>query len=447
MKKSKGLFWLKVFAYVLGFPVLMAYTVYQSMFVIYDSNVGTDNTTYMPYVFAGLLVMVVIWLLYLLVALITGMITKRRKTARSAYIGTTVLVIASVILTTGVWFALDKYLPPILSSATSNTIHYSDLEEDYADRAYLHSEMLHDFIEMNIANARLDPAKAETYRSEGYQNEDVQKLIKESFQSIDNDAYRNWPGPLINLADGSRLTIPVLIHLLFDERAAPSKPFTNYVGEGRGEENKDAPIKWAILDMQQDVMSLDLNLNDLLGDLTGIVMFVSEGYFTEDYTGTIPIDDIMASLATALADENVLGAPIYIDMKLINAETGVIQIKLVPNSETRGVFDYKRMAWFDSNYLIVAIISIFPLRNAFYIFGVFVAISSLAIGIIRKSQYVGKGRSLKGAFSGSKGIPIPAQSTASGYGTTSYRPQVVDDSPYMRSYYASIDDYNSRNSQ
>ncbi|MDR0751477.1 MAG: hypothetical protein LBF12_02645 [Christensenellaceae bacterium] len=436
MKKSKGMVLVKLLAYLIGFPAIMAYAVYQSMTVISDSATGTDNTSYFPYVYAGLLIVALMWLLYLIVALITGMITKRRKTARSAYVGTAVLVVFSFLLTSGVWFAIDKYVPPILSDATQSTIYYSDLEEDWAERAHTHSELLAGFIEMNIENGRLsgDP---DIYLSEKFANKEVKDLIKNSYNSINDDAYNNFNGPLINLANGGRLTIPVLIHLLLDDRADPYQPFNNYTGEGRGEENKNAPIKWAILDMQQEIMGVELNLIDLLGDLA------TNKAITEALTNILNGESLQGTINAlngAIASDEILGAPIYVSL-IYDAASSTILIELIPSSERRGVYDYMRMAWFDSNYLLVAVISLFPIRNTFYIFSLLLCISSLILGIARKRQYAGSGKALKATFSHAKEIPMPSHG---GYGRIEYNPHAVNDQ-YSKIYQDSVDNYNYQN--
>ncbi|MDR0696717.1 MAG: hypothetical protein LBF68_04140 [Christensenellaceae bacterium] len=416
MKKHKGIVLIKLLAYLIGFPAIVAYAVLQSMPVIKDAATGTDNTSYFPYVYAGLIIVALMWLLYLLVAFITGHITKKRKTVRSAYVGTAVLAVFSFLLTAGVWFAIDKYVPPILSDATQSTIYYSDLEEDYADRAHTHSELLSVFIEMNIANNRLsgDP---EVYRTEKYKNKEVQDLIKSSYNSINDDAYNNFNGPLINMANGGRLTIPVLIHLLLDDRAEPYQPFTNYTGEGRGEEHKDDPITWAILDMQQEIMQVELNLDDLLGSLLQDDMISN---VISTLLTSYAIQGTIETINNAIPSEEILGAPIYIELTYDQALASVL-IKLIPSSEKRGVFDYMRMAWFDSNYLLVAVISLFPIRNTFYIGSLLLCLSSLILGVARKKQYAGHGKMLKGTFSHANEIPLPQSNP--NYGRIAYDPQ------------------------
>jgi hypothetical protein len=431
----------KFIAYLIGFPVVGAYAFYLSW-----QDVVEKNLSYSPLVFAGLIVVVVMWLLYLLVSGITGKIAKRKKTNKAVYVGTAVLVVFSILLTTGVWLALDKVVPDILEDATQSTITYSDLQDDYVDRAQTHSQLLVDFIAMNVANGRLDPANEDLYYAEGFANEDIKALIKASYESIHNDGYNNFSGPLISLADGNRLTIPVLVHLLFDERPDPTYPFTNYVSEfeERDESNKDDPIHWAILDMQPGVMALvSLNISDALPDNLGALTEFLSGAF-DKIMGKTMVQDIVRAVNEAIANENVIGSPIYLVVNYDSKTTGV-DVLLKPSSESRGVFDYKTMAWFNSNNLLVAVISIFPIRNAFYLLGSLIAISSIILGLIRKKQYAGN--AVDDKINSEYSVPVGALARdAQRYGRVTYDPKNITN-PYVRSYYRQLEEYDERNSK
>ena len=174
------------------------------------------------------------------------------------------------------------------------------------------------------------------------------------------------------------MTVPVMIHLLFDGKNSPSASFNGYTGEGRGEDGKDRPIGWTILDMQEgaitftiDASMLDLGIDGLTEALVPI-LFADGG--------------VMAELIAGLEDgvEAVLGAPVYI---LVDYNQSNITVSLKPSAETRGVYDYKNMAWLSNNQLLVALLSVFPVRDAFYMLGSLLIISSLFVGIVRIKEY------------------------------------------------------------
>ncbi|MDR3263831.1 MAG: hypothetical protein LBT30_05925 [Clostridiales bacterium] len=375
MKKTSVL---KIIAYLLGFPVIAAYAVYKSV------PAFTLNSTYKPFVFAGLFLLILVAILYFTASLVTGSLVQKKKTAQTARRCTAVMVTLSVVLTAGVWFAIDKVVPPILSNATQNILGYDDFKEDYDEKARVHSELLAGFIDMNIANGRLSPENADLYRLQGYGNKDVKNLIEQSYNSLNNDGYNSFNGMLLSLADGSRLTIPVLIHLLFDERDDPSTAFPGYTGEGRGDADKDAPIKWSILDIQEGTMTFSLDLSAFnAGNYDGLIKWLLPALFGEDGM----VEELLKAVEAAVADEDLLGSPIYVD---IDYSADTVTVSLTPSSASRGVYDFKNMSFLNSNHLLVAVISLFPIRNAFYIFGAFLTLSTLVVGMLRQKQYANK---------------------------------------------------------
>ncbi|MDR3294006.1 MAG: hypothetical protein LBT20_07905 [Clostridiales bacterium] len=375
MKKSTGFSILKIIFYLLGFPILAGYAVYKTI------PTFTLNSTYKPYVFAGMLVLFVIALLYFGMMILTGVISKKAKSVGTVRRTVAASVLISVLLTTGIWIALDKVVPPILGEATQYTLSYDDFKDDYDEKARIHSELLTHFIEMNLKNGRLSADKAEQYFTEGYANEEVKKLIEASFNSLNNDGFGSFGGMLISLADGSRLTIPVLIHLLFDERDAPSTPFPDYVGEGRGEENADAPIRWSILDIQEGAMTFSVDLGALgAGSYAELIKWLIPSLFGEGGM----VEALLDGVESAIADESIIGSPIYIG---IDYEGNTITVALTPSSESRGVYDYKNMAYLANNRLLIAVTSLFPIRTACYTLGFVLTLSTLVIGMLRKKEY------------------------------------------------------------
>jgi hypothetical protein len=369
---------LKTAAYTCGLPVIGAYALAKSL------PIFQENSTYRPYVLAGFFVFLLVTVLYIAATAITGAVVYKKKTVTVARVCTAVTVALSVLFTTGIWFIIDKALPPVINGATQNMLTYDDLKDDYATHSVYHSELLKGFIEMNIENGRLSPEKADIYRTEGYGNDEVEQLIENSYNSLMLDGYDSFNGMLVTLAGGERLTVPVLIHLLFDERDAPSHDFNGYTGEGRGEDNKNKPVGWSILDMQEGIMTFSVDLSFLTtGDYADLINFIIPTLFAEDGM----VEQLIAGVEGAVADEDLLGSPIYIG---VNYAENTITLSLTPSSTSRGVYDYKNMAYLANNNLLIAAISLFPIRDAFYLLGAFLAVSSLAVGIVREKQYVKK---------------------------------------------------------
>jgi hypothetical protein len=366
---------LKAVIILCGFPAIAGYAVYKSL------PIFEYNYSYFPYVLAGLGVLAALAALYYIAVIITGSLSKRAKGKNTITVCTVALVAVGMLLTTGTWFAIDKYVPPILSGATQSTITYEQLKDDYTDKARVHAELLTGFIEMNIKNGRLSPEKADIYRREGYGNDEVKELISNSYNSMQYDGYESFNGMLVDMANGGRLTIPVLLHLLFDERNAPSYGFSGYEGEGRGEENKDAPISWSVLDLQGGVMTFSLDAGGLLPtDYTELLEWLMPALFGEGGM----MEELLTAVESAIASDELVGAPIYVS---IDYAANTLSISIESPNSGRGVYDYMSMAWLANNQLLVAVISIFPVRNACLMLGGLLALSGIALGIIRQKKY------------------------------------------------------------
>ena len=124
---------------------------------------------------------------------------------------------------------------------------------------------------------------------------------------------------------------------------------------------------------------MNIDLSGLLAGVSGI----------EDIIPLIanPVGDILVSVNEALADPALAGAELYVGIDLRNDG---LQIMLTPAAEARGMHGYQNAAWLDSNNLLFALISVFPVRQWAYIWGAIVIFASVAVGALRVSQYGGK---------------------------------------------------------
>ena len=117
-----------------------------------------------------------------------------------------------------------------------------------------------------------------------------------------------------------------------------------------------------------------------LGDSAGLVGTIID-------TLSPMLVPLLYTLNEAIADDALAGTPIYIG---IDATEGTFAIKINSTVEARGMWDYKKSAWLNSNHLLFAVISLFPARQWLYIWGAIVIFSSLAIGALRLKEFGGK---------------------------------------------------------
>lgn len=349
---------LQIILHILGFPLLIA------LVIIFSLNMFKLGISYGVMAFVGLIITVVMAIIYYLVFFLM-----KKSGKKSIYKQTIVSIIVAAVCLGGLWIFIDVALPDFLADATSNTIYYEDLADDYNARAEVNKALLDDFIKLNFENGNLSKKKLSVYLEEGYRNEEVQKLIETNFQSIDKDGYATFVGPWIDFANNDRMTIPTLVHLLFNKRDLEEMPFLIVVGE----EMQDDPVTWTVLDMAGDEMVFDLGEDGM-----GVLDSVMAGAIDFMFRGAI--DKILVAVTNGLSSEDVVGAPIYLKL-----ENGSV-LKIIPSNSQRGVLDYMKMAWLDSNSMIIMITALFSIRKLFLIFAGVLIITTYAIGLLREEQ-------------------------------------------------------------
>lgn len=374
MKKA-----LQIILHILGFPALIGLIVYNSFEMI------KDGISYGVFVFIGIIITVLFALIYFLVI---GIMAKRakRKNKQNIYRQTFVAMILSFVMLGGFWIGLDLGIPDFLADATSNTIYYEDLADNYYARSIVNKELLDEYIKRNVANGNLKSTSLEEYQAQGVRNEEVANLLKIHFKSIDKAGYVTFSGPNIDLALADRMTISVLVHLLLDVREIPETEY--YLYDKKTKEVDTSHVDWNILDMLGAPM-----------DIVEIQMLGEEGYneFIEGLGDTGEAVKLLAPNAKAFREfisgivngivpgimQNITGSPIYIGFN-------DVKLQLVPSNESRGVLDYQSMAWLDSNGLVYAIVMLFSTRKFFLIFAGWMVLSNFIIGMLR-----GMGEELK----------------------------------------------------
>ena len=392
---------LKTLLYIIGFPALVALVALNSL-TVYE-----QGGTYGFWPFVGLILAGVIAIVYTIIFIVTGKNSKKnRGNYNKVKKSMATLVIMSFVLTAGIWLVVDIPLPGILETATQGTRKFEQLHEDYNAQAELHGNLLDSFIEMNVRNGNLstDEHSLEEWVELGYTSPEVQTLLKKNFTEMDANGYKTFTtnGPWLNMANDGRLTIPVLVHLLLNEReineeityqlvaeVVPKTFITDADGDKVYEdaipnEEVETVVRWTILDMQGTPMNIDLS-----GVIGGLGIDVG-GLITSMKLDTT-LASVLETVNEALADPALAGSEIYIGL---DTRDGGFQIMLTPAAEGRGMHGYQNSAWLDSNNLLFAVISIFPARQWLYIWGAIVIFSSVAVAALRLKEYGGDKKAL-----------------------------------------------------
>lgn len=410
----------RVLFHLLSYPVLIGLIVWANLEIIKD-----QYKNYSFYTLIGIAVPVVMMIIFYVFYLIVT-----RKNSKKSKLCQTVIICMIPILTLGgMWVACDRYLPDVISDATSGTIYYEDLaEESWKERADVNAELLNQFIKMSVM-AQILPAPAgmdeeETikyYQSIGI-NEDIpelkdnkyyhtiNELIAIQYQSINANGYASFTDPWIGFATGSRMTIPCLLHLLLDKRTVDpgdidnlDSPTVKYHEDEEGnividevmlavydkeeEEIVLKPLSWTVLDMlgenQEFSLGPDMKDQAVLGSITvGTIYNLFKG----------SVDKALVELPIVLADDKVLGSEIYIsvdietgDLALVPADTeeGILYSKKSNELYGRASLDYMKMAWLNSNGLLYAIVMLLSIRTWFIYAAAWIAIMMLLDGCMR----------------------------------------------------------------
>ena len=394
---------LKFILFLIGFPALLAFVVWKSMTTL------EEGSTYSFWPYVGIILAGVFFIAYFITFLVTGRKSKKNAGNRKKVVGQVVaLVIVSFVFTAGIWLVVDIPLPTILNDATSGTVTFDKLTEDYDDQAEQNGLLIDNFVKWNYENGNLDQSiSLDEWLERGWSDPAVQELISVNFKSMDQNGYVTFRGPWINLADDDRLTVPVLVHLIINQREfneeldfilnyemIPNVLKTedhpeDYEDELRPltDEEKEMLVKWSILDMQGTPMNIDIALPDI--QIAGFSLTtLINNIINEASAEIVPL---LTALNNAIGSEALAGTPIYFGIDATDLKDGAkLSLSISSTVQARGMWDYKKSAWLNSNNLLFAVISIFPARQWLYIWGAVVVFASLAVGAIRLSEYGGK---------------------------------------------------------
>lgn len=222
---------LEVVFHILGFPLLLVLLVVASISTI-KGGIGYG----LP-VFVGLILTAVLCIAYYVAYFIMTKGEKKRREKNRARIEASIrtgsyrpatqdpgirtgviLAIIAVCCLSGLWCAVDTLLPDPIASATSNTVYWEDLTDNWQARGEVHEDLLDTFIRRAFYAGNLTSKTLREYLDEGIRNKEVKDLIDAEFESIDKNGYGTYIGPAIGFAQDERMTIPALVHLLLDKR-------------------------------------------------------------------------------------------------------------------------------------------------------------------------------------------------------------------------------------
>lgn len=378
---------LQVLCHILMFPALIGLVIWADFAMIRD-----EFGNYGIMVLVGAIVAAVMALIYY-IAFIANVAQKKKTITRQ----TISLILVVFFCLGGLWCVVDIALPDILANATSKTLYYEDLVDNYEARMVVNKALLDEYITRNYNNGNLptedengDEIPLDTYLKQGLKNEKVKFMLVYHFKSIDTNGYKSFVAPWIGMANDDRLTIPTLVHLLLDERNWDETIYEgiDYKESMFGPETTldtqallddmevNDQFKWNVLDMMGTSMEIELSL-------AGV-----------DFGAYNALKDIIPNAVKLLEPdiagltEAVTGSPIYLsyDGKAI---------KLTPSNESRGVLDYMSMAWLDSNGLLYAVVGLLSIRNIFLYGAAWIILMNFIIGMLR-----GMGKEEKAAQNG-----------------------------------------------
>lgn len=347
---------LLVLFHILAFPAMIA------LVLLVDWNMIVDEfNNYGIFVLVGLIVAVVITLVYY-IAFICNVKSKKKSITRQ----TISLILVVFFSMSGLWVVLDFALPDFLANATSKTLYYEDLVDNYEARMIVNKALLDEYITRNYNNGNLPNEKQEggytldEYLSQGLKNEKIKLMLTVHFASIDTNGYQTFLNPWIGMANDDRLTIPTLIHLLTDEREWDPEIYDQDAEELLKELKVNDKFKWNVLDMMGKDMEIEIDIDSMITGGSALVEMALPA-----------IEDDIATLT-----EGLLDSPIYVSY---NGEA----IVLTPSNESRGVLDYMSMAWLDSNGLLYAVVGLMSVRNIFLVMSAWIIFLNIIMGIIR----------------------------------------------------------------
>jgi hypothetical protein len=328
----------KVALHVLGIPLLFV------LALVLNLKVIKGGISYGAAAFAALIFTAVIALIYYLAYFLVR--TKKKRSIRNQHLIVAIVIVCSM---TGLWMVLDAFIPEPLETATSSTLRWEDLSDNWEARAEVNEGLLKEYITLNYNLGRIpiEGKSLDSYLKEGVRNKAVADVMKKDFLSIDNNGYATFVGPSIDYAQCDRMSIPVLLHLLLDKRHSTSTegprqiPMLYYRSAVEGDTGEymilRASYKVGGMQYRYAVVDDDLNVIEDLSELNVIVRrngkFVAQHkeYGSEGEEITEQACDTQAQAALWLDEEYAVGDEYYfVDYRLVEANWDVLDMLGTP---------------------------------------------------------------------------------------------------------------------
>lgn len=217
-------------------------------------------------------------------------------------------------------------------------------------------------------------------------------MMDQNWNSIDKDGYTTFNDCCIDFANGTRMNVNVIVHLLLDDRDLRSNENVQYTYLYKGVDI--GTQTWTVLDMDGNPMTVELT--DILA---GLSVTVGEAlHDASDPEPAQPFDFspfvsvvnslVLESLNEALASEAALTAPLTLSLIAAANDDGDMEYTLyiIPNNASRGLLGYQNQTWLMSNNLLLAIISVYSTRNYMFIFAAINIIAMYLLGMLRKGE-------------------------------------------------------------
>lgn len=160
MAKARLFNVLKILCYCLGFPLFIALAVLNSL------AVTANAPGYGFWSFIGAILVAALGIVYLVI----GLIICRKKSKRTIVTQTVAMSLIGLIICLAVGLVFDKMLPDILDDATSDTLHYSDVQYDWLAQSDENGHIVKEFVCRNLLNGNLNAALTEEYKGKDVKN-------------------------------------------------------------------------------------------------------------------------------------------------------------------------------------------------------------------------------------------------------------------------------------